>query len=141
MSARQGATRRSAACAPALARLTLCLALSLAVIPVMPSATVEAHAYYFKSEPPREEVLSAAPSQVKVWFTEDVAAKYSWLRVLDSAGNRVDSGDLQTDPNDATLLILALPPLGPGVYTVQWRTVSADDGHEAENEFHFTVTG
>jgi methionine-rich copper-binding protein CopC len=48
-----------------------------------------------------------------------------------------------TMPEDGASLeatSLAAPDLGPGLYTVDWRAMSAD-GHAVNGSFSFTVTG
>jgi copper transport protein len=59
--------------------------------------------------------------------------------VLDGMGRAVDAGDSQVDPADGSHLSVTLRPLGDGVYTVVWETVSATDGHQTRGSYPFTV--
>jgi hypothetical protein len=52
----------------------------------------------------------------------------------------VDGGDTQIDDDDRTHAFVSLQPdLPPGLYTVRWRNLSSEDGHEGSGEFSFTV--
>lgn len=102
---------------------------------------VAAHATYERSDPPAETIVPTAPAVLQVWFTEGVRSQGSRLEVLDAAGNRVDGGDGRVDLNDPDRkrMLVSLPPLPDGVYTVRWVAVSADDDHEASGSFRFGV--
>ncbi|MBX5490994.1 MAG: copper resistance protein CopC [Chloroflexi bacterium] len=117
--------------------LTSLLALSIALLP----RTAAAHATPTRAEPGMETVTPTAPTELKVWFSEELAPQGSMLTVVDSTGTRVDRGDTRVDLNDPDrkLLIVSLNPLPDGVYTVNWHSVSRDDGHEANGSFRFGV--
>jgi hypothetical protein len=53
----------------------------------------------------------------------------------------VDAGDSRVDLNDPDRkrMFVSLGQLADGVYTVNWRTVSADDGDAADGSFRFGV--
>jgi copper transport protein len=121
-------------------RLIAGIVLALATISLTPVAT-QAHARYARSEPGADAVVPNAPAQLKVWFTQEVATQGSSLQVLDSAGNRVDTGDGHVDLNDPDrkLMWATLMPLADGVYTVNWVTISGEDGDQADGSFRFGV--
>lgn len=115
--------------------LTLLVALPLA-------AKVLSHADYARSEPAADEVLATPPAQVKVWFTQELFRREgeNWLHVTGPDGARVDLDDIAVDDNDRSLLTVTLADnLPDGVYRVEWRALSADDGHPKEGEFAFRV--
>ncbi len=115
--------------------LTLLVALPLA-------AKVLSHADYVRSEPAAGEVLATPPAQVKVWFTQELFRREgeNWLRVTGPDGARVDLDDTVVDDNDRSLLVVTLADnLPDGAYRVEWRALSADDGHPKEGEFGFAV--
>ncbi len=124
------------------ARLGMTLALALALCALV-APRVEAHARYARSEPGADATVSTAPDELRVWFTEAVRNQGSRLEVVNAAGARVDRGDGRVDMSlaDRRLMRVSLPPLPDGVYTVRWRTVSADDGDQADGTFRFTVRG
>jgi methionine-rich copper-binding protein CopC len=121
-----------------LAALLLVLGVASALAAPRPA---QAHANYFKSDPSPGAELFYVPTEVRVWFSEGVVAKDSWVRALDSSGTTVGGGESRVDPSDATLIVLPVAPAGAGRYTVKWHTVSADDGDEAEGSFDFTIGG
>jgi len=97
-----------------------------------------AHANFARSDPPPNAVLATPPSRLRVWFTEAFDPSKSALDVFDAARQRVAIGPATPDAQDPTLLSVPFA-LGPGVYTVAWRTVSAADGDQAQGFFAFVV--
>ena len=82
--------------------------------------------------------MLAAPAELKLWFTEEIEAAFSTVKVLDAQGRRVDKADARVDLADRSLLRVSLATLGPGVYTVEWRVVSVDT-HVTQGDFTFHV--
>jgi methionine-rich copper-binding protein CopC len=116
------------------------LLLLLAGLPL--AARVLPHADYARSEPAADAVLATPPKQVKVWFTQELfrRAGENWLHVIGPDGARVDLDDTAVDDNDRKLLTVTLADgLPDGAYRVEWRALSADDGHPKESEFGFAV--
>lgn len=106
------------------------------------AAGVLYHADYARSEPAADEVLATPPTQVKVWFTQELFRREgeNWLRVTGPDGVRVDLDDTAVDDDDRTLLTVTLADdLPDGAYRVEWRALSAEDGHPKESEFGFVV--
>ncbi len=112
----------------------LVLAAALAVTWSMP---VQAHAMLMRSIPAANAMLSKFPPRVELFFSEAVAGPLSQIQVLDVQGVRVDKGDVHTDPADNTHLLVSLPGLLPGVYIVEWKVISATDGHQTTGSFPF----
>ena len=103
-------------------------------------APVLAHAALVKAEPPRRAVLAKAPTQVQLWFNEEIESAYASLVVLDSSKNPVTSVKPQLASNDLKAIVLPLPELAPGKYSVKFRVLSLD-GHVIQSSFDFTVKG
>jgi methionine-rich copper-binding protein CopC len=82
--------------------------------------------------------VSATPTELQVWFTEALEPALSTIQVVDSAGTRMDRGDVRIDPKDHTQLRVSLMPLPPGQYRVIWRVVSIDT-HFRSGSFPFRV--
>ena len=97
-----------------------------------------AHANLIRSDPPANSVLPSPPHQVTLYFTEQVEPKLSGASVYDSTGKEVDTG-YSVSPTDATVLIVNLPTLPSGVYTVAWHAISAVDGHHTSGSFSFGI--
>lgn len=68
------------------------------------------------------------------------AARSALLPSFRAAGQQVDSGDVQVDPENPKKLSVALPVLAMGLYTVKYRVPSVDS-HIVEDQFSFTVRG
>jgi len=94
-----------------------------------------------RSIPAVDERLAESPPQVTLWFSDELVTRESTLKVFNEDGQQVDSGDGYVDLNDPdhASMIVILPPLPEGVYTVRWRAVSIDDGDVAEDEFDFII--
>ena len=120
----------------------LFLAMLLATIYFPLSTAVLAHADYDHSVPAADEVVLQAPQQVQVWFTQELFRRegQNSLEVYGPDEQRVDLDDFAIDDDDRKLMTVSLPPdLANGVYTVRWRSLSADDGDDANGEFQFTI--
>ncbi len=122
-------------------RLLIAALLAVSLVLILPG-TSEAHAILLRSNPAPNAVLSTAPEQVQMWFTEAISPVASTAAVVNSANQRVDRRDAFVSPDDSTAMDVSLQPnLSPGVYAVVWRTVSTDDGHVLIGSFQFTIAG
>lgn len=102
------------------------------------SAPAMAHAMLVKAEPARRAQLTQTPSQVRLWFNEEVEKDYASLSVLDPAKSPVTDISPQIAADDPKAIVLALPELAPGKYTVKFRVLSVD-GHVVDSSYDFTV--
>ena len=121
----------------AIACLSLLLLLVTAALRPAPAV---AHANLAQSDPPAQAVLAKAPARVQLSFSEALEPRSIEVSVLDAQRRQVDRGDAALLPgtNDAVTVSLD-PGLAPGVYTVQWKVVSAVDGHTTRGLVPFTV--
>jgi hypothetical protein len=104
------------------------------------AAPALAHAALVKTEPPRRAVLAKAPAQVQLWFNEEIESAYASLVVLDTGKNPVTGVKPQLASDDQKSIVLPLPELAPGKYSVKFRVLSLD-GHVIQSSFDFTVKG
>ncbi len=102
-----------------------------------PSA--RAHANLVRSDPPANAVLSQPPSEVLLWFSEPVDARFSRIQVVDSGQRQWDNGDTHTHFDNTNLGVTLKEGLPEGTYTVIWSALSAVDGHRTFGTFAFTV--
>jgi len=95
----------------------------------------QAHAFLDHAEP-RVGSTVASPPALTLQFTEPVEPAFCRVEVVGPAGNPIEIGAVE-HPAPAALRV-ALPPLSPGDYTVQWAVVSVDT-HPTEGRFTFSV--
>ena len=98
------------------------------------------HAFLDRAEPRVGSTVKSPPSQVRVWFSQDLEPAFSTLEVVNERGDRVDQGPAKADAANPVLLQVPLKPLRPGTYRVKWRVLSVDT-HVTEGDFTFRVTG
>jgi copper resistance protein C len=97
-----------------------------------------AHAFLAQAVPAVGGVMSAAPREVRLTFTEGIEPAFSRIELAAANGQPVGTGPAMVDPRDNTQLVLALPPLAPGRYRVRWRVVSVDT-HPTEGDYTFEI--
>jgi methionine-rich copper-binding protein CopC len=105
------------------------------------AGTAYAHAAYARSEPGAGAVVSAAPTQVEIWFTQDLFRRQgeNWINVTGPEGAVVHVGEAQIDDDDRRHMRVTLrADLAPGEYRVVWHSLSAEDGDEDDGDFTFT---
>jgi methionine-rich copper-binding protein CopC len=103
--------------------------------------TVFAHNHPVRFDPAPGEVLEAAPSEVTVWFVGPVRRDENWtyLRVVDGDGNRVDTGEVALSDDRRQMTVALEPDLEPGVYRVTWRNWDDEDGFILGDCYRFYV--
>jgi copper resistance protein C len=98
-----------------------------------------AHAFLDHADPKVGSKVSTAPTEVKIWFTQELEPAFSSIKVFDSSGNEVDKKDTHQDDADKKLLKVSLNTLATGEYKVVWQVVSVDT-HRTNGDFKFHVT-
>lgn len=119
---------------PILASTAMALVLCVHAAPAL------AHSMLVKAEPPRRAVLAKSPTQVQLWFNEEIEGDYASLVVLDAEKHPVTEVKPKLAPEDRKSIVLPLPDLTPGKYSVKFRVLSVD-GHVVESYFDFSVKG
>ena len=100
-----------------------------------------AHANLDKAEPKVGSTVTTAPTEVKIYFTDDPQVDKSEIQVFDAKDNQIDKKDTHADKSDhpnKSVLIVSLPALAPGTYKVKWHAVCPAN-HKTEGSFEFTV--
>lgn len=119
---------------------TIAAFLTVVALLALTITAVSAHPQIVLTEPAADARLTTAPEQVRISFNEPIEAAFAELRVFDAQGQAVDSGDGGRAPDDPTLLLVTLPLLNPGVYTVVWQAIGSD-GHLVKGFFAFSIEG
>jgi hypothetical protein len=109
----------------------LALVASLAV-----ASPAFAHAFLKRADPPVGATVHA-PHDLQLSFTEKVEPVFCRVTVQAADGKTVTTGPLHGADADQQLVV-TLPVLPPGTYTVTWHATSVDT-HKTEGSFHFTV--
>ncbi|HEY8218030.1 MAG TPA: FixH family protein [Acidimicrobiia bacterium] len=121
-------------CRRALRRAAAVLA-AACVLVVLLAAPASAHAELVQSDPAPGAVLTRAPGQLTLSYTENVDVASGAIRVFDADGTRIDHGGVEASGRTVTL---PLPRLGKGAYVITWRVTSADS-HPIRGAFTFQV--
>ncbi len=98
-----------------------------------------AHATPIRYVPEASSVLSQAPAEVQIHFSERVEPHVSSIIVFAPDGSRVDFANAALDRADPRIYRVGLKNGGNGTYTVSWQVISADDGHFAKGAYVFSV--
>jgi methionine-rich copper-binding protein CopC len=96
-----------------------------------------AHAFLKKADPAVGSTVPASPPTLSLQFTEGVEPLFSTITVLDAQGKPVNL-PMPHAEDGGLVLVVAPPPLPPGIYTVVWHATSVDT-HKTEGKFNFTV--
>jgi methionine-rich copper-binding protein CopC len=110
------------------------LALSFVVAP-----RASAHAHMVKSSPADHAVLAQSPRVIRAWFSEELAARGSVLRLYDAHQRLLARGGLDPAFSSHEVQSLTPPRLGPGSYMVAWHSVSSDDQAMTQGYFRFSI--
>jgi len=97
-----------------------------------------AHAMLERASPLVGSDVPTAPHEIALTFTEGVEPLFSTIELRDPNGTVVATSKPQTDHGNNRRLIVQLPPLASGSYTVTWHVTSVDT-HKTEGSFRFTV--
>jgi copper transport protein len=98
-----------------------------------------AHANLVRSDPAPGSVLPTPPTQLVLSFTEALEGGFSGVEILDQSGRRIQPSGTTIAPSDPKVMVVELPGLAEGIYTVGWRVLSAIDGHVTTGALIFGV--
>jgi copper resistance protein C len=99
-----------------------------------------AHAHLKTSDPAQNAVVTQAPAQITLKFSEDLELSMSKLEVKDStSGNVVSIGKVSDGGQGKSTIQVALNPLKKmkSKYQVNWKAVSSDT-HRTQGTYEFT---
>lgn len=99
-----------------------------------------AHAHLKSTSVGIGAVLIKAPDAITLVFDEESSADETTIEVLNEAGEEVHDGDPTPKKDDAkTWMVKLKANLPDGAYTVNYRTVTEDDGGVIEGGFAFKI--
>ena len=124
----------------ACSSILIAIALTLVGLVLWPS-DAGAHAELVRAEPPIDGLVLASPSQISLFFSEEIAPNAS-LSILAADGTAIGTSALPVGANgDARQLIVNIGSLDRGTYTVSWNAESRVDGHQLSGTYAFRVGG
>ena len=97
-----------------------------------------AHPFLLDSEPGQGQNAPAGTIQIITNYSEAVEINFSELKVYDANGNQIDNGDTAYNDRE-TSLVVTIPPLEDGVYTITSKVLSKVDGHLVQAAIVFGV--
>lgn len=103
----------------------------------------EAHSEVERSNPEANAVLTNVPAHIEIIFSQEIDASGTVIEVVGPDGSQVDLGDTELDlmdPDRKRVTVSLNVDAGPGVYTVNWTTLSSEDAEGATGSFVFTVS-
>lgn len=94
-----------------------------------------------KASPAEGATITAAPAQIRIWFTEAPTLVVSSVVVTGPSG-KIELGKLALgktgDQPDRSIVAEVKGTLSPGKHVVSWKT-SGNDGHMLSGSFEFTL--
>ena len=107
----------------------------------LPAPGAAAHALLIAADPAVDGTVARSPGQILLTFSEPVDPTLSHVDIVDTRGRAVPgvSRSAPVAGNQQELRVVLTQPLPHGVYTVDWQTVSALDGHFAGGAYAFGV--
>lgn len=113
--------------------------LAAVVVAGVAAARPELH-FALSGSVPEAGAQVTSPPEVRLSFTEVPQENSLSVRLLDTAGEPVETGELAQDQEDGRTWHLPVGrALATGAYTVAWRAIG-QDGHVVRGDFGFTVT-
>jgi methionine-rich copper-binding protein CopC len=102
------------------------------------AAPARAHALLERALPPVGSEIAEQPRQIVLTFTEAVEPLFSTIELRDPGKSVVPTGKPLSAPGNNRQLVIDLPALAGGEYTVIWHAASVDT-HRTEGSYRFTI--
>lgn len=117
-------------------RIPLLMVLALSVS----AATWSVRHFGLAKSIPAADSSIESPAQLQLWFTQAPQEGSVTIRLIDSNGDLVETGDPVRNAEDGKLMEVEVGRTLPGgAYTVAWRGIG-DDGHVVRDDFGFRVS-
>jgi methionine-rich copper-binding protein CopC len=109
------------------------------------SIHVFGHANPVLYNPPSNSVFQLdqlLPNNITILYSERPEPKISYIHVLNTNNERIDSNDFKIIGQDERAASVTLDPtkLSSGAYTISWLVLSKDDGHITKGSYVFSIT-
>ncbi|UXR82261.1 copper resistance protein CopC/CopD [Staphylococcus sp. IVB6214] len=96
-----------------------------------------AHVSLENHQPMQDEVVSNAPDEIKLKFSDPVNVRYTEVQLYNDKGHQVEQ--LHSDQTGySDTVIFRTQQYDEGTYAVKWQAVSPD-GHEVSGQYQFSI--
>jgi methionine-rich copper-binding protein CopC len=109
-----------------------------AVVALGLTAPAFAHARLKSAYPAANCLVTTAPTELDLTFTEGVNLKFTGVKLTGPDKNAVAIGDGMLMGGTAMFMVPISGTLAAGIYTVDWHALSTD-GHKTSGTYTFTV--
>lgn len=99
--------------------------------------TASAHSVLLEASPSQNSTLAAAPERIRLTFNERLEKELYSIYVFDDKGVKINTPEAVMS-QDQREIILQLPKLADGLYTVSYHIISAD-GHPVDESYLMTI--
>src|SRR5215468_4692888 len=120
-----------------LARAVLLAGVAGALV-LLPGRPAAAHAVLVDSVPANGATVPVSPASLVLRFSEDIAPRFSSVRLVDGGGRAVAGTRLRVE-RDTRQVTVDLPRLGAGSYGAAWQVLAQRDGHVTAGVLVFSV--
>jgi copper transport protein len=112
---------------------------AVAILVLAAASPAWAHAELADASPAPGSGLAQAPGAAVLRFNEPLNRRLSKVEILDPSGRDVGEGPTLAVEGDPNAMKRRLGLLNPGVYTIEWTTVSTVDGHTLHGRYNFGI--
>ncbi len=97
------------------------------------------HLRLVKSEPAKHDTLSAAPTSIKLWFSQKPELAVTTVKLTASDGREIAVGAARLEEDPKRLVVADVTgAVTAGALTILWKT-SSGDGHILRGEIPFVL--
>lgn len=97
-----------------------------------------AHGKLESAIPAAGSAVDSSPDMLRLTFNEDLESAFSSIKVVDASGTRASKDKAKVDSSNPRVLMVEVPKLASGSYTVQWA-VMTHDAHKTKGSYTFAV--
>jgi methionine-rich copper-binding protein CopC len=112
--------------------------LSLLVLLVVPGVSL-AHSNLERSDPADGATLGQAPSEARLWFSEELEPQFTRAVAYDEKRQPVSLGSRVAADDPRLLIVILQPGLASGWYDVDWQSQAKLDGHLVRGTITFGI--
>ncbi|MEK9500835.1 copper resistance CopC family protein [Gaopeijia maritima] len=92
-----------------------------------------------RAEPAVDTVVTTAPEELRLFYSEEPHLATTTVRMMAEDETAIELAAPAADAENKQLIRVGVEgDMAPGLYTVAWRTTSAD-GHVVRGDYRFTV--